>query len=244
MNADVPAPRKRSLLIPTVFVLVTLAVLLALGFWQVERLAWKENLIGSLGRRVSGPPVPLPPPNEWAGLSQGDWEFRRVSAAVEFTNGPHVFAYTSGTPLRPDIKAPGYFVFAPARLATGQLVVVNVGYTSDRSYPWNITKAEIAGYLRWPESPRWFVTESDQAGSVWYVRDHRAMAQRLSWGEPVAPFYIDQEAPVPPGGVPQPGPLTVKLRNDHFGYALTWFGLAVVLVVVFGFWVARRERGA
>jgi LPXTG-motif cell wall-anchored protein len=37
--------------------------------------------------------------------------------------------------------------------------------------------------------------------------------------------------------------LTIKLRNDHLGYALTWFGLAGVLVAVFGFWVRSRRRG-
>jgi len=58
----------------------------------------------------------------------------------------------------------------------------------------------------------------------------------------VAPFYIEQEGPVPSGGLPRPGRLTVKLRNDHFGYALTWFGLAAVLVITFGFWL-RSRRG-
>jgi cytochrome oxidase assembly protein ShyY1 len=57
----------------------------------------------------------------------------------------------------------------------------------------------------------------------------------------VAPFYIEQEAPVPPGGLPHPAQLTVRLRNDHLQYALTWFGLAVVLVVMFAIW-ARRWR--
>jgi cytochrome oxidase assembly protein ShyY1 len=65
------------------------------------------------------------------------------------------------------------------------------------------------------------------------------MAERRGWG-PVAPFYIDQEAPVPAGGFPKPGKLTVKLRNDHLGYALTWFGLAAALACVFAVWATRE----
>ena len=66
------------------------------------------------------------------------------------------------------------------------------------------------------------------SGETWFVRDQRAMAAARGWGE-VAPFYIDQEAPVPEGGLPRPAKLQVTLRNDHLGYALTWFGLAAVL---------------
>ena len=84
---------------------------------------------------------------------------------------------------------------------------------------------DIVGALRWPEQPGWFVTPYSERQDLWFARDHRAMAARYGWGE-VAPFYVEMESPAPPGGVPRPGPLTVKLRNDHFGYALTWFGLA------------------
>ena len=69
------------------------------------------------------------------------------------------------------------------------------------------------------------------------------MARRKTWGT-VAPFYIEQEAPVPPGGLPHPAPLKVQLRNDHLQYAITWYGLALVLVVMSAVWVARRRREA
>ena len=110
-------------------------------------------------------------------------------------------------------------------------------------------RLDIVGALRWPEQPGWFVTPYSERQDLWFARDHRAMAARYGWGE-VAPFYIEQESPAPPGGVPRPGPLTVKLRNDHLGYALTWFGLAAVLLVSFGFRAAgagcveRRPRPA
>lgn len=246
MTADAPLGR-RSILIPSLFTLAALVVLVGLGLWQLERLQWKEGLIATLERRINAPPIPLPPPKQWASLSQDDWEFRRVAMTVEFIQDvSHAYVYTSGSALRPDVKQPGYFKFAPARLPTGETVVVNVGYFPAGSrYTWTVRRAEITGYLRWPEEPRWFVSNSDASGLVWHVRDHREMAKMLSgWGASVAPFYIDQEAPVPASGLPRPGPLTVKLRNDHLGYALTWFGLAAVLLVVFGVWAVSRRREA
>ena len=73
---------------------------------------------------------------------------------------------------------------------------------------------DIVGVLRWPEQPGSFVAPYSERQDLWFVRDHRAMAARYGWGE-VAPFYVEMESPAPAGGVPRPGRLTVKLRNDH-----------------------------
>jgi cytochrome oxidase assembly protein ShyY1 len=60
---------------------------------------------------------------------------------------------------------------------------------------------------------------------------------------PVAPFYVALEGPVPPGGLPKPGPLVGHLRNAHLQYSLTWFGLAAVLAIVFLSFAVSRRRG-
>jgi cytochrome oxidase assembly protein ShyY1 len=101
--------------------------------------------------------------------------------------------------------------------------------------------AEVTGYIRFPEKAAWFMTESNRDGDTWFVRDPQAMAKARGWGE-VAPFYIDQELPVPASGMPRPSALSVTLRNDHLGYALTWFGLAAVLAGVYLAWLISRRR--
>jgi cytochrome oxidase assembly protein ShyY1 len=68
------------------------------------------------------------------------------------------------------------------------------------------------------------------------------MASQLGWGN-VASFYIDLETPVPANGVPKPGPLTVHLRDEHMQYAITWFSLAVVVMIAFGVWLRGRRMG-
>jgi surfeit locus 1 family protein len=240
--------RRRGLVGPGIVTLIGLAALLALGTWQLERKAWKETLNATLALRAAAAPVGLPARPRWSELIPANDEFRRVAFRAEFIHPMEAFVYTVGSPLRPDVSGPGYWVFTPARLSDGALVVVNRGYIpQDRLEAY--TRAEghkpptvdIVGALRWPE-PRGMFTPNDEPWrKVWFVRDHRAIAAALGVGE-VAPFYIDQEAPVPNGGLPQAGVLSVRLRNDHLQYVFTWYGLALVLAVVFAIWARGRWR--
>lgn len=233
---------REGLLIPGVFALAGLVVLLGLGTWQLERRSWKEGLIANLDRRLNDAPVALPPASEWAATTQDHWEFTRVRLRLEFPKASDALVYSGGSSLRDDAKGAGYFVFSPARLPDGRQVVVNRGFASERrAYPAASGAQDIVGSLRWPEASSWFVADHDAAGEIWTVRDPVAMAKLKGWGE-VAPFYIEQESPVPPGGVPHPAPLRVNLPNHHLQYAMTWYGLALVLVGVFAAWLLHRRR--
>lgn len=238
--------RRRSLLLPVMVAAVAFAILIALGVWQIERKAWKEALIATLTERTAAPPSSIPPRREWPTLGSAD-EFRRVTGHIQFTPGREARVYSGGSGLREDVKRPGYFAFAPARLADGTTVVVNRGHVDHPNPDASLkplalpaTGVDIVGALRWPEPPGWFVSTYSEPQDLWFARDHRAMAQRYGWGE-VAPFYVEMESPAPAGGVPSPGRLQVKLRNDHLGYAITWFGLAGALLAVFGVWAVRRR---
>jgi surfeit locus 1 family protein len=233
---------RRGLLVPVLATLCGVAVLLALGTWQVERKAWKEGLIATLNKRAAAAPAALPAPEQWGALTAENSEFLRVRLRADFRTDD-ALVYTSGSALRDDVKAPGYFVFSAGRLPGGQTVVVNRGYVKERSYPVGSGLMEIVGYLRWPEQPSWFVSERDASSDVWHVRDHRAIARARGWNN-VAPFYIEQESPIPPGGAPHPASLRPNLPNHHLQYALTWYGLALVLIAIFTVWVVDRLRQA
>jgi surfeit locus 1 family protein len=235
-------PYWRRLLFPALFTVVGLAILISLGVWQLQRKVWKEGLIATLETQLRAEPVPLPPSSEWAALNRDNSEFRRVTLHADISaNAKPAYLYTGASALRTDVKQAGYFVFAPAKLPDGQVVVVNRGYVpAERKAEPAFGAGPIVGYLRWPETPGWFVSEHDAKGDIWFVRDPAAMAKAQGWG-PVAPFYIDQESPIPASGFPKPGPLTVKLKNDHLGYAITWFGLAASLLAVFLVWAAKER---
>jgi surfeit locus 1 family protein len=235
---------RQGILVPCLVALAAFLVLVGLGTWQLQRKAWKEGLIGAMHERLAAAPVDLPSASQWSSLNVENAEFRRVKFHAQFAEGRGVYVYVAGSALRDDIKEPGYFAFAPARLDDGTTVVVNRGYIPmDQTIGWPAGTVEVIGYLRWPESRPWFLSDTNSASDTWFVRDQRAMAAAKGWGE-VAPFYVDQESPVPASGLPRPAALKVNLRNDHLQYAVTWFGLAAVLVGCFVAWLITRRRNS
>jgi len=231
-----------------VFTVVGVAFLIGLGIWQLDRKIWKENLIATVTTRISRAPEDLPPRANWPRLLQEGNEYRRVVFPAEFLDGQEALVYTAGSPFRPDVKGPGYWVFAPAQLAGGSIVLVNRGFVpADRKDPTTRAEAktrstvDILGVMRWPESRGLFTPADDPKSNVWYLRDPKAMAAEKKWAT-AAPFYIDQESPVPPGGIPLPGKLSVELTDNHLQYAITWFGLALALAGVYVVWLAGRFR--
>jgi surfeit locus 1 family protein len=253
MKAGVPRKR-RGLLLPGLFALLCLTLFIGLGTWQLERKAWKDKLIAALTERLAAPPQPLPPAASWDRLDPADAEFRRVAFRAEFlppnpnARNNEARVNTAGSGLRDDIKEPGYFVFAPARLADGRIVVVNRGFVAGHAnadtkpVPRPESPVDIVGVLRWPERRGWFVPAYDGRNDVWYARSLFEMTSQKEW-DTTAPFYVEQESPVPAGGVPKPGALRLNLPNNHLQYALTWYGLAIVLVGVFAAFVRSRRRG-
>jgi surfeit locus 1 family protein len=241
-----PRGRLAGVVGPGIAALIVFAILLGLGKWQLDRKVWKEGLIATLQQRLAAVPSALPPPEHWRSLDPAQEEYRRVQFAAELLPNEEALVFTSGSAFRPDVSGSGYWVFAPARLPGGGLVVVDRGFVPEgrqdkatRAAGEVAGRVDMVGVMRWPESASWYVPQADPAHDLWFVRDPNAIARAKNWGE-VAPFFIELESPVPPGGLPFPGPLKVNLPDDHLQYALTWFGLAAVVAVCFAFWLRSR----
>jgi surfeit locus 1 family protein len=233
----------RSLLVPAV---LAFAVLVALGSWQIQRKAWKEQLVATLMERLQAPPVALPPPATWPTLDQASNEYRRVTFNAELETTKEALVFATASAFRPDVKGQGFWIFAPARLADGSVVVLNRGFVpvaEAKTMPNRVTPGvvEITGTIRWPEASHWFTPNANPAENLWFVRDPIPIAATKGWG-PIAPFYVEQESPVPPGGWPQPGKLVPSLPDNHLQYAVTWYGLAIVLAVLFVVWAVKSGR--
>jgi surfeit locus 1 family protein len=238
----------RGVLEPTIFAIVGLTILIGLGVWQLDRKVWKENLIAAITTRIDRAPEDLPPPETWAHLIPQREEFSRVGFSAELLPSQEALVYSAGSAFRPDMKGPGYFVFAPARLAGGSIVIVNRGFVpidhkdpATRAQGASRGSVDIVGIVRWPETRGLFTPADDAKDNVWYLRDIAAMAAAKHWAN-VAPFYVEQESPAPPGGLPKPGKLAVNLPDNHLQYAITWFGLALALAGVYLVWLIRRFR--
>jgi cytochrome oxidase assembly protein ShyY1 len=239
------AVRKRSLGFG-LFTLVMVAALVGLGLWQLQRRVEKHELIAALTERLATAPVSLPPRSQWNTLTPARDEFRRVSFTATYIRLPDAMVYSAGSAVREDISGPGTWAFLPAKLPAGEIVVINAGIVEntmqDRAVQDRaVTKlvndqpATLTGYLRFSEGAGMLTPAVSPEKRLWFTRDVSDMAKQLAWSE-VAPFYIDLESPVPPNGVPKPGPLHVHLKDDHMQYAVTWFTLAFAVVIAFGVW--------
>jgi cytochrome oxidase assembly protein ShyY1 len=232
--------------------LAMMAVFIGLGVWQLQRRTEKHALIAALTERLATAPVPLPPPAQWSVLTPARDEFRRVSFTARYAPLPDAMVYSSGSAVRRDVSGPGTWAFLPARLPSGEIVVIDAGFVEntmqdrgvqDRAVARLTTgePTELTGYLRFPETPGVLTPAENRTKRLWFVRDHLAIAGALGWGT-VAPFYIDLEQPVPEAGIPKPGPLDVHLKDDHLQYAITWFAMAGMLPIAFGIWAKGRRR--
>lgn len=244
----------RGVLVPSLAAAAALAVLVSLGTWQLQRMAWKEGLIAALTERLEAPPVALPAPAQWRALTAADDEFRRVAVTAEFLHDREAAVYTLGSSMRSDGAGgtPGYWIFTPARLDGGAVVMVNRGFVPEANRDAASRRGgavsgpvSLTGVLRWPEPAGTFTPAADPGHNLWFSRDSDAIAAAkglTTTGVAVAPFYLELEGPDPPGGLPHTGRLQPVLPNNHFGYAMTWLGLAAVLTAVYGAWLVSTRR--
>lgn len=251
MRAIEPTGRLRRLIVPALVTVVGVAILIGLGVWQLERRAWKHALMATLDERLSAAPVALPPAADWPSLQRAQAEFRRVTLTGTFLHDKEALVYALGSGSRGSPGGLGYRVFTPLRLADGTLVEVDRGFVpDDRKAP--ETRAEgqaagpltLAGILRWPETRPLFAPADETSKNLFFVRDPAvlAAAKGLGQGGAVAPFYVMQEAPQNPGGLPRVDRLQPNLPDNHLQYALTWFALAIALAGVFLTWAFGGRR--
>ncbi|WP_375449758.1 SURF1 family protein [uncultured Devosia sp.] len=250
---DSPAPPHRlSAALRWSFIALMLALTVAcvfLGMWQLQRLAEKEALIAAVAERLHLPPVPLPPQAQWTGLDLDLLNFAPVSLTGTFRHDQAVTVFTSLVDARGPASGPGYWVVTPFVLAGGGTVFVNRGFVPENLQEAALNdpggpqgRVTITGLLRPAEHAGWFVPEADTSNRIEWVRDPARLANLVDPAlAPFAPFYVDQAAG-PGATLPQGGETVVEFPNNHFGYALTWFGFAIIAPVMLGFWLWRQRR--
>ncbi|MBP6877106.1 MAG: SURF1 family protein [Phenylobacterium sp.] len=192
----------------------------ALGVWQLERRAWKLELIARVDARIHAPPRLL---TDLSGFRDAD-AYTRVRLKGRFQNDRETLVQALTE------RGAGWWVVTPLRTPAG-VVLVNRGfvpapYRDPATRPPPSGPVEVTGLLRASEPGGGFLRSNDPASNRWFSRDVAAIARARGLGE-VAPVFIDAEAD-PGAGYPVGGLTVVAFRNAHLVYALTWFGLAAL----------------
>ena len=242
----------RRLVLPAIAALLGILILLGLGAWQVARLQWKEALIARVDARLDAPPVAAPGPEQWPTLDLAEIEYQPVAVRGRFLNDREIHVvYTLTAPNGPQ-GGVGYLVMTPFVADAGWTVFVDRGFVPrDRKDPATrkagLIEGETAvvGLLRQASERSWYTPRDNLAGNEWFSRDPKlyAAAEGMPLAD-VAPYLIDARSDAAlPGGLPQGGETIVAFPNSHLQYAVTWFGLALALAVVFFFFARGRIGG-
>jgi surfeit locus 1 family protein len=215
----------RRLVLPTLMTGVMLAILVGLGVWQLQRLQWKLGILAAIDHAEAAAPVPL----------AGDpGQFTKVVATGVWDPAAHGLY---GVDVR-DVTAGSYLIEALDR--PGQApVLVDLGFVPDGFSAFPSGPATVVGYVRQPAESGLFTPADDAARRHFYTLDPAKMGAALGLAR-VAPFTLI--AMGDPNAIPSPATALPRPPNDHFGYALTWFGLAATLAVTFGLYVRKTLR--
>jgi surfeit locus 1 family protein len=234
----------------TAAMLVLAVVCAFLGHWQMERLGEKEALIAAVDARLHADPVSVPPATAWPTLDLDALNFQPVTLTGSFRYNQTVTVFASLTNARGPASGLGYWVVTPFVLADGGAVFVNRGFVPEDFQEAAVTDGEaedapvtITGILRPGEKAGFMTPGPDTSNRIEWVRDPVRLAAMTDPAlAPIAPFYVDLPAGAP-GELPQGGETVVEFPNNHLGYAYTWYGFAIVAVVMLGFWLWRQRAG-
>lgn len=226
----------------TIATAIVLAVLLALGMWQVERLKWKTALLAHVDALRTAMAQPITPVlND---VSRGtDADFTRVFATCQgLGKAPYLEFYS----LRDG--AAGVRLISACKVDSLKYdsILVDRGFVGDTVSARPPVDAadgrqvQLVGVLRTPDRPT-FVTPANQPDR-WYSRDVAAMAKALGASNPAPVFLMAESSSNPEWQALIPEPVPAEIPNRHLEYALTWFGLAATLACVYAAFLLRRRK--
>jgi surfeit locus 1 family protein len=228
-----------------------LPALIGLGVWQLHRKAWKDELIAAIEVRANAAPANLV--NAYSATYEPPFanigfEYVRAKARGRFHHDKERFYYA------PDQQmGPGYHVYTPFEIAgSGAILFVNRGFVSEAlKDPATRRKGqldgdvEIVGLMRGLERQGPFTPDNDLKRNLWFWRDYYGMLRSAfeNTERPTLPLFLDAEQSAP-GGWPKGGATRLALPNRHLEYALTWLGLAGVLLAVYTTFAFGRWRAS
>ena len=226
----------------TAATIVAVLIMLGLGTWQVQRLMWKNDLMARIETRMAAAPEALPAHVE----DPQEWDYRRVSVTGRLLNDREF--NLNARSMRGNV---GYQILTPLERADGGgIVMVNRGWVPpekrgeesrrEASFADTVT---IEGVARVPRNAKAssFQPDNEAEKNSWFWIDLPHMA-RLLGVERIHPVVVEAGEAENPGGFPKGGQTRVSIPNDHLSYAITWYSLALALLVIYVLFHLRREK--
>ncbi|MFT6558135.1 MAG: surfeit locus 1 family protein [Sneathiella sp.] len=225
---------------PTVMTIPIVIVLLTLSIWQLNRYAWKVELIDHLSAQLALDPVDLPTGD----VALSEWEHRKVRLRGEFLHEKEIHLFSHA-----DKGRKGFQIITPFKRAeTGQIYLVNRGWVNEGfKDPENRTEGLLSGVVKvtgvvrkpWTKSYD-FLPDNNRSTNVWLYGDLAQMAAHQN--VEAAPFFIELDATPVPGGWPIGGQTRISIPNNHLEYFITWLGLAAAMLAIYIFYGIGKAK--
>ncbi|MDC9700926.1 MAG: SURF1 family protein [Alphaproteobacteria bacterium] len=231
-----------SLIKLTCLVLLCFTLLLYLGMWQLRRLSWKEELSADLDVKWNKAPLAL---SEVDKLHREGFniDYFPVKFEAVLSGSPYLRFYWVHE------GKPGWRFIVPVHLSDGRILMLDRGFSemyessgrfvTGTLFESPVGEVAVVGRVLRSHSPGFFTPANDPGSNMWYWPDILAMS--LMYGldrRRVVPYLVSQEEGDAVAGLVW-SEFFPHLSNRHLVYALQWFGLAAVLIVIYVIFVFR-----
>ena len=202
----------------SVFVYFIILTLLSLGFWQIYRLNWKLELIEQIEVSLKNDPVEL------SNIEKKNYLRIKTSGDIDFDK--QIYLYNLN-----DAGKPGFEVINPIKIGD-ENYLVNRGWIpfekKDLPEINLVDQNQIVGTLMLQTKPSTFKPENDIEKNYWFTLDREDILKFTGRNFSEYVIYLNGDYKIP-----KPRVITAKISNNHKKYAITWFSMAISILLIY-----------
>ena len=202
----------------SVFVYFIILTLLSLGFWQIYRLNWKLELIEQIENSLKNNPVEL--------SNTEKKNYLRIKTSGEIDFDKQIYLYNLN-----DTGVPGFEVINPIKIAD-ENYLMNRGWIpfEKKGLPEInlVDQNQIVGTLMLQTKPSSFKPENDIEKNYWFTLNREDILKFTGRNFSDYVIYLNGEYKIP-----KPRVITAKISNNHKKYAITWFSMAISILLIY-----------
>ena len=202
----------------SVFVYFIILTLLSLGFWQIYRLNWKLELIEQIENSLKNDPVEL------SNIEKKNYLRIKTSGDIDFDK--QIYLYNLN-----DAGKPGFEVINPIKI-DDENYLINRGWIpfEKKGLPEInlVDQNQIVGTLMLQTKPSTFKPENDIEKNYWFTLDREDILKFTGRNFSEYVIYLDGDYKIP-----KPRVITAKISNNHKKYAITWFSMAISILLIY-----------
>tara|TARA_Y100000741_G_C18235405_1_gene551471 strand:- start:1033 stop:1686 length:654 start_codon:yes stop_codon:yes gene_type:complete len=202
----------------SVFVYFIILVLISLGSWQLYRLNWKLNLITQIKNSLKNNPIEL------SKVDKKNYLRIKTSGKIDFEK--QIYLYNLS-----DSGKPGFEVINPI-IINNENYLINRGWISfdqkDQSNINLVNEDKIIGTLKLQSKASIFKPENDVKKNYWFTLDRDDIFKYTGKKFSEYIIYLNGDYKIP-----KPKVITANISNNHKKYAITWFSMAISILLIY-----------